>query len=273
MRVRPPVFAGRFYPADPVRLREQVRDFLAHSAPAEACRPKAVIVPHAGYVFSGPVAASGYTWLISHAASIDRVVLLGTCHTPGIYGLAAASVEAFQTPLGTVPVDQAAVEESLRLPQVQIDEEAHDCDHALEVQLPFLQVALSSFTILPFLVGRADAASVAEVLEGPLWDAERTLFVVSSDLTHHLPYEEARRLDAVTARAIESLDSASLGPRSACGCNAIAGLLHAARHHGLTCRTVDLRSSGDTAGPRDRVVGYGAWVFLPPSGQAGASLH
>ena len=268
MRFRPPVFAGRFYPAIPDRLREQVRDFLAQSAPPEACRPKALIVPHAGYVFSGPVAASGYAWLISHAASIDRVVLLGTCHTPGIDGLAACDVDAFQTPLGTVPVDLTAVENALRLPQVQIDEQAHDRDHALEVQLPFLQVVLSSFTIVPFLVGQADAASVAEVLEGPLWDAERTLFVVSSDLTHHLPYEESRRLDAATARAIEHFDEASLAPRSACGLNAIAGLLHAARHHALTCRTVDLRSSGDTAGPRDRVVGYGAWVFLPPSGDS-----
>ena len=268
MRVRPPVFAGCFYPADPDRLRDLIYDFLARSTPPEARRPKALIVPHAGYVFSGPVAASGYAWLISHAASIDRVVLLGTCHTPGIDGLAAASVEAFQTPLGTVPVDRAAVEESLRLPHVQIDEEAHDRDHALEVQLPFLQVVLSSFTIVPFLVGRAKAASVAEVLEGPLWEAERTLFVVSSDLTHHLPYEEARRLDGATARAIERLDSESLGPRSACGRNAIAGLLHAARHHGLTCRTIDLRSSGDTAGPRDLVVGYGAWVFLPSSGES-----
>jgi len=225
-------------------------------------------VPHAGYVFSGPVAASGYAWLTSHAESIDRVVLLGTCHTPGIDGLATAFVDAFQTPLGSVPVDRVAVEYALRLPQVQIDEQAHDRDHALEVQLPFLQVVLSSFTIVPFLVGRAAAASVAEVLEGPLWDAERTLFVVSSDLTHHLPYEESRRLDAATARAIERLAEDSLGPRSACGRNAIAGLLHAARHHTLTCRTVDLRSSGDTAGPRDRVVGYGAWVFLPSSGES-----
>ena len=270
MRVRPPVFAGRFYPANPDQLRDQVRDFLAQSAPAESRRPRALIVPHAGYVFSGPVAASGYAWLTCHAASIDRVVLLGTCHTQGIEGLAATSVEAFQTPLGTVPVDRAAVDESLRLTQVQIDDDAHDRDHALEVQLPFLQVILSSFTIVPFLVGRADAASVAEVLEGPFRDDERTLFVVSSDLSHHQPYEEARRLDAATAAAIERLDGESLGPRSACGRNAIAGLLHAARRHGLACRTVDLRSSGDTAGPRDRVVGYGAWVFLPPSGEPSA---
>jgi MEMO1 family protein len=267
MRVRPPVFAGRFYPAHPDPLREQVRDFLAGSTPAESRRPRALIVPHAGYAFSGPVAASGYAWLTSHADSIDRVVLLGTCHTQGIVGLAAASVEAFQTPLGTVPIDRAAVAEALRLNQVQIDQEAHDRDHALEVQLPFLQVILSSFTIVPFLVGRADAASVAEVLEGPFRDDERTLCVVSSDLSHHQPHEEARRLDTATASAIERLDGESLGPRSACGRHAIAGLLHAARRHGLSCRTVDLRSSGDTAGPRDRVVGYGAWVFLPPGGE------
>jgi AmmeMemoRadiSam system protein B len=270
MRVRSPVCAGRFYPADPDHLRERVCEFLANASPPEACRPKALIVPHAGYVFSGPVAASGYAWLTSHSASIDRVVLLGTCHTSGIQGLAATSAEAFQTPLGTGQVDRAAVEESLQLPLVQINDEAHDRDHALEVQLPFLQVVLSSFTLVPFLVGRAEAASVAEVLEGPLWNAERTVFVVSSDLSHYQSYEEARRLDSATARAIEHLDFASLGPLSACGRTAIAGLLHAARDHGLTCRTVDLRSSGDTAAPRDLVVGYGAWVFLPSRGESGS---
>ena len=147
-------------------------------------------------------------------------------------------------------------------PRCSIDDEAHDRDHALEVQLPFLQVVLGSFAIVPFLVGKADAGTVAEILE-PLWDGDRTLIVVSSDLSHQHPYEEARRLDQATAKAIEQLHGEALGPRSACGRNAIVGLLHTARQHGLNCRTVDLRSSGDTAGPRQRVVGYGSWVFLP----------
>jgi AmmeMemoRadiSam system protein B len=261
MRVRPPTVAGRFYPADPDRLREQVLQFLADADSPLPGQPKALIVPHAGYVFSGPVAASAYAWLVPWSDQIKRVVLLGTCHTPGISGLATSSAGAFLTPLGSIPVDRAAVEESLRFSQVHLDDDAHDRDHALEVQLPFLQVVLGSFAIVPFLVGGADAETVAEVLEA-LWDGDRTLIVVSSDLSHHHSYEEARRLDQATARAIERLDSEALGPRSACGRNAIVGLLHAARKHGLNCRTVDLRSSGDTAGPRDRVVGYGSWVFL-----------
>ena len=263
MWVRPPVVAGRFYPSDPDELRDQVHSFLASAPPPrEAIRPKALIVPHAGYVFSGPVAGSGYAWLTPWSAEIDRVVLLGTCHSPGIDGLATTSARTFLTPLGRVDVAAALVEQALRFAQVQIDDPAENRDHALEVQLPFLQVVLESFTIVPFLVGRADAPAVGEVLED-LWDGDSTLIVVSSDLSHHLTYEEARRLDQKTAAAIERLDDEALGPRSACGRNAIAGLLHAARRRNLACRRLDLRSSGDTAGPRDRVVGYGAWVFLP----------
>ncbi len=262
MKVRPPAVAGRFYPADPNQLRDQVVQFLAAASVAVPGRPKALIVPHAGYVYSGLVAASGYAWMVPWSDQIERVVLLGTCHTPDVSGLASTSAEEFLTPLGRVPVDRAAVEESLRFPQVHIDDEAHDRDHALEVQLPFLQVVLGSFTIVPFLVGRADAETVAEILE-PLWNGDRTLIVVSSDLSHQHPYEEARRLDQATAEAIEQLHGEALGPRSACGRNAIVGLLHTARQHGLNCRTVDLRSSGDTAGPRQRVVGYGSWAFLP----------
>jgi AmmeMemoRadiSam system protein B len=270
MRVRLPVVAGRFYPSDPSQLRDLIESFLAAALPASGPDPpKALIVPHAGYVYSGPVAGFGYRWLIPWSTQIDRVVLLGTCHTPGVSGLAASSASAFLTPLGSVPVDRSAVERSLQFPQVQIHDVAQDRDHALEVQLPFLQVILQSFTIVPFLVGRADATVVADVLQHDLWDGEHTIFVVSSDLSHHHPYETARRLDQATAEAIERLDDAALSPRSACGRNAIAGLLCAARRHDLCCRTVDLRSSGDTAGPRERVVGYGAWVFVPDSDATG----
>jgi AmmeMemoRadiSam system protein B len=266
MRVRPPALAGRFYPADPAQLRDLIQSFLAAATAVERpSQPKALIVPHAGYVFSGPVAGFGYHWLVPWSERINRVVLLGTCHTPGVCGLAASSALAFLTPLGSVPVDRAAVERTLQFPQVQMHDEAQDRDHALEVQLPFLQVILKSFAIVPFLVGRADASAVADVLEQSLWDGDDTILVVSSDLSHHLPYEAARRLDQATAEAIERLDDEALSPRSACGKNAISGLLCAARRRDLRCRTVDLRSSGDTAGPRDRVVGYGAFVFLSDS--------
>jgi AmmeMemoRadiSam system protein B len=181
--------------------------------------------------------------------------------------LATSSDDAFATPLGDVPVDRHAVAQSLVYPQVHVHDGAQHRDHALEVQLPFLQVVLDTFMIVPFLVGRADEDDVAEVLES-LWDGDRGVIVVSSDLSHYYPYEEARLLDRGTARAIENFESDALGPKSACGRNAIAGLLHAARHEGLCPRTVDLRSSGDVAGRRDRVVGYGAFVFVSPSSLA-----
>ena len=261
MKIRLPVVAGRFYPADPGALREHVQGLLAAAPPPPRSLPKGLIVPHAGYVYSGPIAATGYAWLGPWAETIDRVILLGTCHTPGIKGLAATSADAFLTPLGQVPVDRPSVLAALEDPQVRLHDAASNCDHALEVQLPFLQLVLESFAIIPFLVGQADKEAVADVLEA-LWDGDRTIIVVSSDLTHHLPLEAARVRDRVTAGAIERLDGAALGPRSACGRNAIAGLLTAAQRHGLWSRTVDLRTSGDTAGPRQSVVGYGAWVFL-----------
>jgi AmmeMemoRadiSam system protein B len=262
MWVRPPIVAGRFYPSDADELRNLIQGFLAAAhCPEEEVRPKALIVPHAGYPFSGPVAASGYAWLVPTSSETRRVVLLGTCHSPGIDGLVTTSASAFLTPLGTVEVDAELVEEALGFDQVQTDDPAQNRDHALEVQLPFLQVVFESFTIAPFLVGRCAASAVAEVLEA-LWGGESTLIVVSSDLSHHLTYEQAQQLDRHSAAAIEQLDEKALGPRSACGRHAIAGLLHASRDHKLVCRRLDLRSSGDTAGPRDRVVGYGSWVFL-----------
>ena len=199
MRLRFPAVAGRFYPAEPNLLHDQIGQFLAAVSIDEPRRPKALIVPHAGYVYSGPVAASGYAWLAPWRDQIDRVILLGTCHTPGVIGLAATSAGAFLTPLGRVPIDRAAVEESLRFSQVQFNDEAQDRDHALEVQLPFLQVVLGSVSIIPFLVGNADAGTVAEVLD-PLWNGDRTVIVVSSDLSHQHPYEEARRLDEAAAQ-------------------------------------------------------------------------
>jgi AmmeMemoRadiSam system protein B len=260
VKVRLPAVAGRFYPADPGALRQQVQRLLTDAPSPRGRRPKGLIVPHAGYIYSGPIAATGYAWLFPCAETIDRVILLGTCHSPGIKGLAASSADAFLTPLGKVPVDRPSVYDALRYPQVQLNDDASDRDHAIEVQLPFLQVVLESFSIVPFLVGQADKDAVADVLDA-LWDGDRTIIVVSSDLTHHLPLEEARLRDRVTANAIERLDGAALGPRSACGRSAIAGLLTAAQRHGLSSRTVDLRTSGDTAGPRQSVVGYGSWVF------------
>jgi MEMO1 family protein len=261
VKIRLPAVAGRFYPSDPEALRQQVQRLLADAPSPRGSQPKGLIVPHAGYVYSGSIAATGYAWLFPWAETIEQVILLGTCHSPGIKGLAATSADAFLTPLGQVPVDRPSVLTALCYPQVQLNDAASNRDHAIEVQLPFLQLVLESFAIVPFLVGQADKDAVADVLDA-LWDGDRTIIVVSSDLTHHLPLEEARLRDRATADAIERLDGAALGPRSACGRSAIAGLLTAAGRHGLACRTVDLRTSGDTAGPRQSVVGYGSWVFL-----------
>jgi len=258
--IRPAAVAGTFYPADPQRLRKMVADFLA-TAKVAAPVPKAIIAPHAGYIYSGPVAASAYACLVKSGASIRRVVLLGPAHRVAVGGLAASGAAAFATPLGIVAVDQEALKDSLSLPQVQTLDEAHALEHGLEVHLPFLQTIFADFTIVPLVVGEATTAAVAEALE-KLWGGPETLVVVSSDLSHYYDYETACELDQATSRAIERLQPEAIGPEAACGRIPIQGLLQVARRRGLSARTVDLRNSGDTAGPRDQVVGYGAFVFV-----------
>jgi MEMO1 family protein len=259
--LRLPAVAGRFYPDPPEALRSAVEGLLRAARPAP-CRPTALIVPHAGYAYSGPVAASGYTCLSpDQRRSLRRVILLGTAHWPHAAGLIASRAEAFLTPLGRVPVDQSAVGRVLDLPQVRTDDERHGADHALEVQLPFLQALLADFMIVPFLVGRVDPGEAAEILER-LWRPEDSLIVVSSDLSHDHDAEEAREIDRRTAEAITGLRAAAVGQGQACGRHAIRGLLTFAARRGWRAFTADLRNSGDTAGPRDRVVGYGAFVFV-----------
>jgi hypothetical protein len=194
------------------------------------------------------------------ASRISRVVLLGPSHRVWLRGLATHSAAAFATPLGEIPLDREAIERALTLPQVVLDDTAHAREHSLEVQLPFLQWVLGRFALVPFAVGDADTAEVAEVLE-LLWGGDETLIVISSDLSHYYDYDTARRLDDDTRRAIESLRPEDLDAESACGRIPVRGLLSAARRHGLTARTLDLRNSGDTAGSREQVVGYGAWSF------------
>jgi AmmeMemoRadiSam system protein B len=248
-----------FYPGDPRELHGIVKDFLDRAEPSGPV-PKALIAPHAGYIYSGPVAASAYARLAPARDTITRVVLLGPAHRVGFAGLAASSADSFSTPLGHIPVDQAAVEKVLALPQVRLLDEAHALEHSLEVHLPFLQEVLGQFKLVPLVVGDADPEEVAQVLE-TLWGGEETLLVISSDLSHYHDYETARRMDAATSKAIETLRPQDIGFEDACGRNPINGLLTLARRRGLHAETVDLRTSGDTAGPRDSVVGYGAYVF------------
>lgn len=256
---RQPAVAGRFYPAEPRRLEASVDRFLREARGARReVAPKALIAPHAGYVYSGPIAGSAYAQLAG--LTIERVVLVGPAHFVPLRGLAVSGADAFATPLGEVPIDDAARRRILRLPQVRLLEAAHAEEHSLEVQLPFLQRVLGAFSLVPLVAGEATDAEVAEVLE-ELWGGDETLIVVSSDLSHYYDYDTAQRLDAATTRAIESLEPRGLGPDSACGRVPVRGLLLAARSHRLRARTLDLRSSGDTAGPCDEVVGYGAYVF------------
>ena len=259
-KIRPPAVAGRFYPADPVQLSALINALLRQVTPSNFPPPKALIVPHAGYVFSGPIAASAYALLMPVRDIIKRVVLLGPSHYVSFEGLAATSVGAFATPLGDVEVDVEAVRRICSLRQVVVLNEAHEREHALEVQLPFLQTVLNTFKLVPLAVGRASAEEISEVLDA-LWGGTETRFVISSDLSHYFDYETARHSDHVTAKAIEALKPGRIGEDQACGRNPICGLLQTARQHGLHARTVDLRNSGDTSGPRDQVVGYGAFAL------------
>jgi len=265
LAVRHPVVDGMFYPAAPGALRAQIARYLASAeVGADAARwPKLLISPHAGYEYCGAVAACAYALLGRRREPIiRRVVLLGPAHRVAVRGLAAPEADAFETPLGQIALDGASLASLDELPQVIRDDRAHDYEHSLEVQLPFLQVLLGSFILVPLVVGDASADAVAQVLE-LLWGGEETLIVISSDLSHYLPYEQAQALDRATAQRILALDG-QLTPHEACGATAINGALLAARRHGLAPRLLDLRNSGDTAGDRDRVVGYGAMAFEEP---------
>jgi AmmeMemoRadiSam system protein B len=217
-------------------------------------------VPHAGYVYSGPVAAHAYITLEPGREAIERVVLVGPSHHVLFDGLAVPSHTAFETPLGRVPLDESLRRKLLELGLAQLRDDAHHWEHSLEVQLPFLQETLRRFSLLPIAVGRATPEHVAEALEA-LWGGDETVVVISSDLSHYYDYHTAKRMDWATARAIEALQPKDLGYEDACGRIGVQGLLQTARRHSLLGRTLDLRSSGDTAGGRDEVVGYGAWAF------------
>jgi len=257
--IRPPAVAGQFYPGEAQRLKETVNNFIRDAKEISATRPKAIIVPHAGYLYSGPVAGTAYASFLKGTPPIKKVILLGPAHWAAVGGLAASSADAFATPLGNVSLDKKALDLVKKLPQFVVYDGAHQREHCLEVQLPFMQEVIKNFTVVPLVVGDATPGEVAEVLD-QLWNGSETVIVVSSDLSHYQDYETATRIDKVTSAAIEALEQ--LGEGQACGRRAINGLLLVARRRGMTVKTVDLRNSGDTAGPRNRVVGYGAYLFF-----------
>jgi AmmeMemoRadiSam system protein B len=250
-----------FYPASPQELSRAVEGFLAAGPPPSAGSPapKIVVAPHAGYMYSGAIAGRAYAALKPLAALVERVVLLGPAHRVWVRGLALPGDEWFRTPLGNVRVDAAAVALLKDLPQVCVNREAHFMEHSLEVHLPFLQKIFGVFGLVPLVVGEASPREVAEVMER-LWGGPETVIVVSSDLSHYLSYRDAKTVDASTADAILAL-SGPIGREQACGGTVLNGLIELARSRRLEARLLDLRNSGDTAGDRSRVVGYGAFAF------------
>jgi MEMO1 family protein len=258
LTVRRASVAGRFYPEDPVLLGKEVDRLLAVVAvPPLAPTPKALIVPHAGYAYSGPVAASGYARLMREGGTLERVVLLGPSHYVAFHGMALPESSAFETPLGIVEIDTEALRQ---IPGIRRDEAIHRPEHSLEVHLPFLQRVAPKAKLVPIAVGVATPFQVADMVEA-LWGGPETVIVVSSDLSHYLPYRECRATDEDTAHQILRLDTA-LDPDRACGAAPVAGFLEVARRKRLHPVLLDLRNSGDTAGGQEEVVGYGAFAFF-----------
>lgn len=267
--IRYPVVAGMFYPADANELKGSIEKYLDEAkqhlnSPASTTPVKAIIAPHAGYIYSGPIAASAYARILPRSEKIRRVILLGPSHRVPLIGLAASHASYFQTPLGNIPLDQDTIQQLIKRKQVNYLDQAHDMEHSLEVHLPFLQTILKNFSLVPLVVGETQPEEVAEVLE-TLWGGEETLIVISSDLSHYHNYAEAHQLDKNTSNAIENLQTDKIGYGDACGRNPLNGLLQLAKKINAHVTTVDLRNSGDTSGDKNRVVGYGAYILSESS--------
>jgi len=258
---RPPCVAGYFYPAEPQVLQNMVNQLLQQAKTLNLPAPKAIIAPHAGYIYSGPIAATIYKTITPQQATIKRVILLGPAHRVGFIGIATTNMDFFATPLGNVPIDLPAIKSILNIPEVHVFEHAYDMEHSLEVQLPFLQSILSDFKLVPCVVGDANPHTVAQVLES-LWGGPETLIVISSDLSHYYDYATAQKLDTAASEAIVNLTPDKIADNQACGRLPVKGLLLAAAKLKLQAQLLDLRNSGDTAGDKNRVVGYGAYHFV-----------
>lgn len=259
MTIRSPAVAGTFYPANPDALDRVVRAALA-SADVDPAAAKAIVAPHAGYIYSGPIAGASFQSVAHLGQQISRVVLIGPTHRLYFPGIAVPTATGLATPLGTVPIDAAGVSLALADPEVALLDAAFDNEHALEVELPFIQVLFPHAAVVPLIVGEASPQAVERVLAS-LWGGPETLIVVSSDLSHYYGYEAARALDLATSQAIEVIAPAKVDANRACGHRALSALLHHAGERDLRATTRDLRNSGDTSGSRDRVVGYGAYTF------------
>jgi len=259
MTVREAAVAGLFYESDSHQLRQHISALLGTASATIGCPAQALIVPHAGYVYSGQTAAAAYSMLAPLADSIERVVLFGPAHHVTLQGMALPSVDHFATPLGNIPLDQDSIKRIEQLPGICVSDEAHRQEHSLEVQLPFLQTVLGSFSLVPIVVGHCAPQTVAAAMDA-LWGGPETLLVVSTDLSHFHPYEEASERDALTCERIQAKDNTLTG-QDACGAYAVNGLMSTQHCRSMSVQLVDLCNSGDTAGSRDRVVGYGAFIL------------
>lgn len=259
-QIRQPAVAGMFYPADKQSLKNDIHQYLNNVSVEQKENPKAIVVPHAGYIYSGPIAASAYKQIIPLKDKINRVVLLGPSHRVAFTGLAVPESDVFNTPLGNIRIDQKSIQQLSDLPQVIASDQAHRDEHSLEVQLPFLQEILGEFSLIPLVVGDAERHQVAEVINR-LWGDEHTLIVISTDLSHYHEYNEAQQLDRATSDAIKNLKPDLIGYEDACGRNGLKGMMTVAEEKNLSVDILDLRNSGDTAGDKNRVVGYGAYAF------------
>jgi len=259
MKIREPAVAGLFYAAGADRLRHDCASLVAAADNPTGPAPKALIVPHAGYVYSGPIAANAYARLLPEAHQIRRVVLLGPAHRVFLDGMAIPDDDGFATPLGTVLLDRDALASISDLARVCISNAAHRGEHSLEVQLPLLQTVLADFSLVPIVVGQCEPRAVANVIDA-LWGGPETLIVISSDLSHYHPYAEATELDTRTCDRIRH-KATTLTGYEACGAHALNGLMNSRHCESVTVDLVDMRNSGDTSGDRTRVVGYGSFVL------------
>ncbi len=258
---RLPAVAGLFYPEDADQLKADVLSYLnTEKSKISATQPKAMILPHAGYIYSAQLASHGYQLIRAYAETIKHVVLIGPSHHSPFYGIAISTANAFSTPLGDIPVNEILTKKFVSAGLAKYLDEPHSREHCLEVHLPFLQMILRDFTIVPIVVGLSNASEVNRLLNAA-WGNEETLIIVSSDLSHYHPYDEARVIDAKTAKAIENFDPTAINAKQACGATAVCGLLKSAKEHALTLTHMALCNSGDTAGNKDAVVGYGTFIF------------
>ena len=266
--VRPPAVASLFYPGEAAELKQNLREMLDEASEAEDPNEdlpadqylKALIVPHAGYVYSGTTAARAYHLLRKNRDDFRRVIILGPAHRVWLEGIAFPGTDAFETPLGRIPLAKQQIRELLRFPEVQLRDDAHQDEHCLEVQLPFLQEILNEFELIPAVVGEISPDSLSGLLENLLEDPQN-LLLLSTDLSHFHSYSEAQAIDQKTAEAIESFEDEKILPEQACGAHPLRGLLRHARIQGWRIQRLGLCNSGDTAGSKDRVVGYGAWAL------------